>query len=66
MWPRGCGADVRWQCWHGLVVNAFYPDGYQRVWFDDLATGKKSLLMKLASDMHVQLPGWDRIPVAAA
>jgi hypothetical protein len=51
---------------HGLVVNAFYPDGYQRVWFDDLATGKKSLLMKLASDMHVQLPGWDRIPVAAA
>jgi hypothetical protein len=51
---------------HGLVVNAFYPDGYQRVWFDDLATGKKSLLMKLASNMHVQLPGWDRIPVAAA
>jgi len=50
---------------HGLVVNAFYPDGYQRVWFDDLATGKKSLLMKLAGNMQVQLPGWDRIPVAA-
>ena len=50
---------------HGLVVNAFYKDGHQRIWFDDLTTGKPGLLLTLDSNTNVQLPGWDRIPVAA-
>jgi hypothetical protein len=50
---------------HGLVVNAFCADGHQRIWFDNLTTGRHSLLLKLDGNTRVQLAGWDRIPVAA-
>ncbi len=50
---------------HGLVVNAFYKDGHQQLWFDDLTTRKPGLLLTLDRNTDVQLPGWDRIPVAA-
>ncbi len=51
---------------HGLIVNAFYADGSQRVWFDDLTSKTHSLILKLDASMKVQLPGWDRIPVKSA
>ena len=59
-----CDGDVAFAPYgHGLVVNAFYMDGSQKMWFDDLTTKTHSLLLKLDSKMNVQLPGWDRIPV---
>ena len=50
---------------HGLIVNAFYADGSQRVWFDDLTSRTHRLILKLNASMKVQLPGWDRIPVTS-
>jgi len=59
-----CDGDVAFAPYgHGLVVTAYYMDGSQKMWFDDLTTKTQSLLLKLDSKMNVQLPGWDRIPV---
>jgi hypothetical protein len=60
-----CNGDVAFAPYgHGLVVNAFYMDGSQKMWFDDLTTKTHRLLLKLDGKMKVQLPGWARGPYA--
>ena len=49
---------------HKLILNAYYPGGKHKIWYDDLTTGRSSVLLPdLNSNMQVQLPGWDEMTV---
>ena len=49
---------------HKLILNAYYPGGKHKIWYDDLTTDQSSTLMPdLDRNTQVQLPGWDQMPV---
>lgn len=48
---------------HALIVQGTYADGTNKVWSDDLTTGKQFILQPgLGEKVPVQLLGWDRLP----
>ncbi len=50
----------------GLLLHAYYANGAQNLVYDDLAAGASRVIMSLAQDASVQLPGWSRISSAKA
>ena len=51
---------------HKLILNAYYPGGKHKIWYDDLTTNQPSVLLpNLDSNTQVQLPGWDKMAVPA-
>lgn len=51
---------------HGLMLNAYYPNGTSNLLYDNLDTGTSRVVSSLPAGTTVQLPGWSKMSLSPA
>ncbi|HEX7735082.1 MAG TPA: hypothetical protein VF458_09465 [Ktedonobacteraceae bacterium] len=51
---------------HGLLLNAYYPNGANALLYDNLHTGASHIIRSLPTGTGVQLPGWSKMSLSPA
>ena len=60
-----CDASIAFAPYgHAMLVTGTYTNGIQKVWSDDVVSGKRGILLDLPLKDQVDLPGWDLVQVA--